>query len=95
MQIPDAFYDYCTWLHQDSEFDYGPATEDIIAGALKRIRPEQHQLLRAFIEELLTGPYSESDLMKIFRSTKADITPRGPDGARQFLVYLRDLIDEG
>lgn len=56
MQIPDAFYDYCTWLHQDSEFDCGLATEDIIAGALKRIRPEQHQLLRAFIEELLTGP---------------------------------------
>lgn len=45
------------------------------------------------LKELLTGPYSESDLMKIFRSTNADITPRGPDGARQFL--LRDLIDAG
>lgn len=95
MQIPDVFYDYCIWLHQDSYIFYGPMMEDIVAGALKKIRPERWPELRAFVHELLTGPYSESDLMTIFRSTDADVTPRGPDGARAFLTYLRGLIDAG
>jgi hypothetical protein len=95
MQIPDVFYDYCSFLHQDSFLVYGRTPEEVTAGALKAIKPERWPQLRGFIEELLTGPYSEADLMKIIRSTYADITPRGPDGARKFLVFLRYLIDVG
>lgn len=95
MQIPDVFYDYCIWLHQDSFILYGPTPEDVAAGALKMIRREQWPQLRKFVHELLTGPYSESDLMAIFRSTDADVTPRGPDGARMFLTYLSGLMDAG
>lgn len=95
MQIPDVFYDYCSFLHQDSFLAYGGTPEEVAAGALKAIKPARWPQLRAFIETLLTGPYSEADLMKIIRSTSADITPRGPDGARKFLVFLRYLIDSG
>jgi hypothetical protein len=93
MQIPDAFYDYCIWLHQDSEYDYGPTLENMIAGAFSRIRPDQHKPLRAFIGELLTGAYSEADLMRILHSTDADVLPVGPGAAKYFLTCLRDVID--
>lgn len=95
MQIPDVFYDYCIHLHQDSFHVYGPTPEEISAGALKAVSRDRWPQLRAFIEELLAGSYSEADLMKIIRSTDADMTPRGPDGARKFLTFLRDLIDVG
>jgi hypothetical protein len=95
MQIPDVFYDYCIWMHQDSFIFYGPTMEDILAGALKKIRTERWPELRAFVHELLTGPYSDSDLLTIFRSTDADVTPSDPPSARGFLLYLRDLIDAG
>jgi hypothetical protein len=95
MQIPDVFYDYCIHLHQDSFHVYGPTPEEVSAGALKAVSRDRWPQLRAFIEELLAGPYSEADLMKIIRSTDADMTPRGPDGARKFLIFLRFLIDAG
>jgi hypothetical protein len=95
MEIPEVFYDYCAFLHQDSFLVYGPTPEEVAAGALRVIKRERWPQLRAFIEELLAGPYSEADLMKIIRGTYADITPRGPDGARKFLTFLRYLIDVG
>jgi hypothetical protein len=95
MEIPEVFYDYCSFLHQDSFLVYGPNPEEVTAGALRCIKRERWPELRAFIEELLTGSYSEADLMKIIQGTYADITPRGPDGARKFLTFLRYLIDAG
>jgi hypothetical protein len=95
MQIPDVFYDYCVHLHQGSFHVYGSTPEEVSAGALKAVSRDRWPQLRAFIEELLAGPYSEADLMKIIRSTDADMTPRGPDGARKFLTFLRYLIDVG
>jgi hypothetical protein len=93
MQVPEVFYHYCSFLGQDALILRGPTMEEAMAGALRIVKREQWPQLRAFIEELLIGPYSEADLMKIIRSTYADITPRGPDGARKFLTFLRFLID--
>jgi hypothetical protein len=95
MQIPDVFYDYCIHLHQDSFQVYGSTPEEVSAGALKAVSRDRWPQLRTFIEELLAGSYSEADLMKIIRSTDDDMTPRGPDGARKFLTFLRYLIDAG
>ena len=93
MEIPEVFYDYCAFLHQDSFLVYGHTPEEVAAGALKAVNRERWPQLRAFVEELLSGPYSEADLIKLIRSTYADITPRGPDGTRKFLTFLRYLID--
>ena len=32
MEIPEAFYEFCLLLHQDSYELYGPETEDLAAG---------------------------------------------------------------
>lgn len=37
IRIPQEFYDFCLYLHQDSIVVYGATVEDIIAGALRHI----------------------------------------------------------
>ena len=37
MQIPDEFFDFCLYLHQDSFDVYGTEPKDIAAGATKHM----------------------------------------------------------
>src|SRR4051812_35708415 len=57
MQIPEAFYDFCLLLHQDSFILYGREPEDVAAGPLQYMSKEQKVALRAFLDHLLTGNY--------------------------------------
>jgi hypothetical protein len=90
MQIPEAFYDFCLYLHQDSFEVYGREPEDIAAGALRHMSKEQKLALRAFLNQLLTGTYSDDELQEIYRGTDADISFRP---VRFFLELVRNTID--
>lgn len=91
MQIPDEFYDFCLYLHQDSLHVYGTEMQNIAAGALRHMPKEQKLALRSFLEHLLTGNYSDAQLDEIYRGTDAEIGFRS--NLRHFLTLTRDTID--
>lgn len=91
MQIPEEFYDFCLYLHQDSFYVYGTDPKDIAAGAMAHMSKEQKLALRAFLEQLLTGDYSDAQLDEIYRGTDAEIGFR--ETLRYFLALTRDTID--
>jgi hypothetical protein len=93
MQIPDAFYDFCLLLHQDSFDLYGREPQDLAAGPLRYMSKEQKVALRGFVDHLLTANYSDAQLQEIYQRGDADISFRS--GLRYFLGLVRDTIDRG
>jgi hypothetical protein len=93
MQIPEAFYDFCLLLHQDSFVLYGRELQDLAAGPLQYMSKDQKVALRAFLNHLLAGNYSDGQLQEIYRKGDADIGFR--EGLRYFLGLVRDTIDRG
>jgi hypothetical protein len=93
MELPQVFHDYCIWFSQDSDYIHGPTLEDMFAGSLDGVKPEKHQELRDFIQGLLTGPYSEMELLEALQAANADMLPRDLDSVRPFYKYMRDVID--
>jgi len=94
MQIPEEFYDFCLYLHQDSFHMYGTDPKNIAAGAMEHMSETQKQTLAAFLNELLTGSHSDDQLQEIYRGTDAEIGFRGEE-LRHFLGLARDTIDRG
>jgi hypothetical protein len=94
MQIPDEFYDFCLYLHQDFDVVYGPEPQDWIKGALEHMGREQRAALRAYVNTLLTGSYNGEELQAIWRSTDAEISCRDERSLRNFLGMVRDIIDK-
>ncbi len=92
MQIPDEFVDLCLYLHQDSFEIYGNDPKDIAAGATKHMSDAQKQALAAFLDELLTGNYSEEQLQEIYLRGDPEISI---SPMRYFLGVVRDTIDPG
>jgi hypothetical protein len=93
MKIPEEFYEFCLYLHQDSFDVYGREPEDLAAGPLRHMSKEQKLTLRAFLDQLLTGNYPDDQLQEIYRGTDAEIGFR--EGLRYFLGLVRDTIDRG
>jgi hypothetical protein len=94
MQIPDEFYDFCLYLHQDSFYVYGTEPKDIAAGAIRHLSKAQKQTLGAFLDELLTGDYSDGELQEIYRGGDPEIGFRGEE-LRYFLGLVRTTLDRG
>ncbi len=92
MQITDEFVDLCLYLHQDSFEIYGNDPKDIAAGATKHMSDAQKQALAAFLDELLTGNYSEEQLQEIYLRGDPEISI---SPMRYFLGVVRDTIDPG
>jgi hypothetical protein len=92
MQIPEEFYDFCLYLHQDSFEVYGREPKDLAAGPIRHMSKERKLALRAFLNQLLTGNYSDGQLQEIYRKGDADIGFRG-EALRHFFALVRDTID--
>jgi hypothetical protein len=92
MQIPEEFYDFCLYLHQDSFEVYGREPADLAAGPIRHMSKQQKLALRAFLDHLLTGNYSDAQLQEIYRKGDADIW-FSDDSLRYFLRLVRDTID--
>jgi len=90
MQIPDGFFDFCLYLHQDSFDVYGTEPKDIAAGATKHMSKAQKQTLAAFLDELLNGNYSEDQLQDIYRRGDPEISF---SPMRYFFGLVRDAIN--
>lgn len=69
---------------------YGTDPKDIAAGAIKHMSKVQKQTLAAFLEELLTGDYSEDQLQEIYRRGDPEISF---SPLRYFFGLVRDALN--
>jgi hypothetical protein len=92
MQIPDEFFDFRLYLHQDSFYVYGTDPKDIAAGAIKHMSKAQQQNACGFLDELLTGNYSDDQLQEIYRRGDPEISF---SPLRCFFGLVRDTINRG
>lgn len=93
MNIPDEFHRFCLYIHQESAYVYGPDPQDWIEGALAGMSAEQRTTLRAYVDHLLSGPYTEQELQAIWSDTDAEMGFRDERSLRNFLGLIRDTID--
>ena len=71
---------------------YGNDAKNIALGAMKHMSKTQKQTLAAFLDELLTGNYSEDQLQEIYRRGDPEISF---SPMRYFFGLVRDAIDRG
>lgn len=91
MKTPAGFYDFCFYLHQDADYVYGPELQDMISGALQHVPKERRPPLRAYLDHLLTGNYSDAQLMDIYHGAEPEMGIRR--GVRHVFTMIRDTID--
>ncbi len=92
MKIPNEFFKFCLCLHQDFLLN-GPEPQDWIKGALECVQREHRPALSAFVNELLTGGYSDAELQQIYRSTDAELRIWDDRGVRPFLAMVLDITN--
>lgn len=92
MHVSEEFSQFCSGLHQDFT-TYGPEPQDWINGALEFVPRERLPALRNYLEELLTGSYSDAELQELYRSSHSELRIWEDGGVRAFLAMVRDTID--
>ncbi|ARN82167.1 hypothetical protein B1812_14950 [Methylocystis bryophila] len=53
----------------------------------------QRELVRAYLDELLSGKYSNGDLSSIWRKTRAELRFGSRKSATKFLQTMRSVFD--
>jgi hypothetical protein len=90
MKIPDDFRRLCQWFYQGSRDDFA-TYEEWIAHAIAGV-PDEKQVIKMFLDELLNGRYSDDEIAQVWRSA-------GPDydfstgGHRVFLTEVRRMLE--
>lgn len=91
MHIPEEFYDFCLYLHQDFEL-YGPEPQDWINGAMRHMDNASRLVLKDYLVLLLAGVYSDTQLEEIYYSTDSEIRFLDVRELRIFLGMVRDTV---
>jgi len=96
MQTPEEFVKLCGWFHQDCLWGHETG-EQVIEEALTsaNLSVEQRNVVRAFIDELVSGKYDDEELHRIWRKSGARISiTSGREGdSATFLRMIRSVID--
>jgi hypothetical protein len=92
MQVSEEFSQFCSGLHQDLEL-YGPTPQDWVRGALDFVPRERWPALRAYLDQLLAGGYSDAQLQQVYRDTLSELAFWDDRDVRRFLTMARDTID--
>lgn len=91
MTIPEEFRQLCHWFYQGSRDDFA-TYDEWFADALKNFDREGKQVIKRFIDQLLSGGYSDDQLRKIWRSAGPDYD--FSDGAHRLILgRIRDIAD--
>jgi len=93
MHVSDEFLIFCSGLHQDFDL-YGPEPEDWIRGALGHVHRERHMVFRDYLNEILSGSYSDAQLSETYHNTSPELGFLDNKELRQFLGMARDIIEE-
>lgn len=90
MCAPDAFREFAGYFFRDvAEVGATPDQLAIFAGL--HLDEDKRQSIGVFLDQVLSAPYPDEELQKIWSDSGAEIVPGG-GGLRQFLERVRDLI---
>lgn len=94
MTIPEAFRFMCIHFYQGVTEDY-QTKDDLIDFAISDLTREQRKIVRDYLDELMSGRYSEEQIERIWRQAGADVhISRGIKGdSAKFLGELRKALD--
>lgn len=70
--------------------------EDLLDEVLGTLTDSERAIARDYLDELLTGKYSEEDLRTLWRASQARLLPFwGEEGScTEFLQFMRSRMDE-
>jgi hypothetical protein len=93
MHIPEEFVTFTAFFHQDFDLMF-PDGNGLIEDAINHTSPEQRNVIKEYLDDLLSGKYSETELRHIWKTTRAEISPfRGNEGScADFLKLIRSFF---
>jgi hypothetical protein len=94
MTIPEEFRFMCIHFYQGVTDDFS-SKQEMISFAISDLNSDQRKVVRAHLDELMSGIYSEEEIEKIWRQAGADVRiSRGVKGdATKFLAEIRKALD--
>jgi hypothetical protein len=91
---PEEFKKVCRNLVQDLDLVVS-TSEELMQVALLGIEPQERAPIKAFLDELLSGRYSDDQLKEIWWSMPSDIVFHEGKDVATFLTTLRDEVQRG
>jgi hypothetical protein len=91
ISAPEEFKKVCRNLAQDIDLVVS-TPEQLMQLALLGVEPREHPAIKAFIDELLSGRYTDEQLKSIWWSMPADLVFQEGKGVVAFLTMLRAEI---
>jgi hypothetical protein len=91
---PEEFRKVCRNLVQDLDL-VASTPQELMQVAMLGIEPQERPAIKAFIDELLSGRYSDDQLKEIWWSMPSDIVFHEGKGVVTFLRMLRDEVEGG
>ncbi len=95
MKIPDEFMKFSDRFYLGMLGDY-PADEAMARYVKEPLDPREREVVKNYLDELLSGKYSEKQLLALWELTMADSVPfRVGEGTfREFLEMVRGWFDD-
>ena len=93
MRIPAEFQLLVTCFYQGSDKEFS-SLEDWAAMALRLSEQERSPIVKQFLDELLSGRYSDAELQRVWWDCGPDYE-FADDALRTILTLLRDAIQPG
>src|SRR2546430_4609621 len=91
MDIPKDFIQLCN-IFYPGIFDEYSTEEECIADIVLGCSDKRKQVIKKFLDQLLSGRYSDAELARIWLSTNPSYD-FSEGGHRIFLTKIRDMID--
>lgn len=90
---PEEFRKVCRNLVQDLDL-VASTPQELMQVAMLGVEPQERPAIKAFLDELLSGRYSDDQLKEIWWSMPSDIVFHEGRGVVTFLKMLRDEIEK-
>jgi hypothetical protein len=90
---PEEFKKVCRNLVQDLDL-VASTPQELMLVAMLGVEPQERPAIKAFIDELLSGCYSDDQLKDIWWSMPSDIVFHEGKGVVTFLRMLRDEVEK-
>jgi hypothetical protein len=89
--VPEEFKKVCHNLGQDLDLVASTA-EQLVQVAMLGIEPQERPVIGKFLDELLSGDFTDEQLKEIWWSMPADIVFHEGKAVVSFLMMLRDKV---
>ncbi|WP_271893224.1 hypothetical protein [Candidatus Phyllobacterium onerii] len=92
MKIPPEFPELCVWFDPQI-LAVSPEVEDEFDFALKHVTPQQQQMIKHFILDVLENVHDSKELNRIWQGANSNTRFDSDDGIRMYLEEIVRRID--